>query len=154
MNFQTSHIFIVLLIEFSLVILNCCSFSVIIQSFWNSEDYSELQASIKCSRFTLNQKAKLWKIFKSSVLFGVCFWCHAMCLVVPDPLQLRDRSLPGSSVRRIFQESVAISYSKGSSQPRDAKLTSPVLHWRWDSYPLSHGGKFAFGIFVKSNLKQ
>ena len=46
---------------------------------------------------------------------------HAqLCLTLFDPV---DCSLPGSSVRGIFQarvlEWVAISFSRGSSQPRD-----------------------------------
>ena len=53
-----------------------------------------------------------------------------------------DHSLPGSSVHRIFQarilEWVAISYSKGSSQPRDRNRTSCVyLHWQAGSLPLA-----------------
>ena len=48
--------------------------------------------------------------------------CPALC----DPM---DCSLPGSSVHGIFQaitlERVAISYSRGSSQPRD-QTASPI----------------------------
>ena len=43
-----------------------------------------------------------------------------LCLTLCDPM---DCSLPGSSVRGIFQakvlEWIAISFSRGSSQPRD-----------------------------------
>ena len=51
-----------------------------------------------------------------------------MCSVVSDSLWPMDCRLPGSSVYGIFQtrilEWVAISYSKGSSQPRDRTPTS------------------------------
>ena len=47
-----------------------------------------------------------------------------------------------------------MSYSKGLPNP-GMKAKSPVsLALKVDSYPLIHGGKFPFGIFVKSNLKQ
>ena len=46
---------------------------------------------------------------------------------------------PGSSVHGISQarilEQVAISYSRGSSQPRDGMC---LLHWQADSLPLHH----------------
>ena len=50
-----------------------------------------------------------------------------------------DCSLPGSSVHRIFQarilEWVAVSFSRGSSQPRDRTLVSHVsCIGRWDLY--------------------
>ena len=49
------------------------------------------------------------------------------CPTLWDPM---NRSLPGSSVRGILQarilEWVAISFSRGSSQPRDG--TRPILH--------------------------
>ena len=64
---------------------------------------------------------------------------HFNCvLTLCDPM---DHSLPGSSVHRIFQarilEWVAVSYSKGSSQPRDQNHTSYIyLHWQAGSLPL------------------
>ena len=46
-----------------------------------------------------------------------------------------DCSLPGSSVHRIFQtrvlEWVAISFSKGSSQPKDRTWVSCIAGWRF-----------------------
>ena len=52
-----------------------------------------------------------------------------------------DHCLPGSSVHGILQarilEWVAVSYSKGSSQPRDRTRTSYVYqHWQVGSLPL------------------
>ena len=61
------------------------------------------------------------------------------CLPLCDPM---DCSPPGSSVHGILQarilESVAISFSRESSQPRDQTHFS--LHWKVDSFPLSHQG--------------
>ena len=62
--------------------------------------------------------------------------CPTLC----DPM---DCSLPGSSVHGILQattlEWVAISFSRGSSQPGDQTRVS--LHCRQMLYPLSHQGK-------------
>ena len=60
-----------------------------------------------------------------------------LCLTLYD---LMDCSLPGSSIHGIFQarilEWVAISFSRGSSQPRDQTQVSP--HCRQTLYRLSH----------------
>ena len=60
------------------------------------------------------------------------------CLAVCD---LMDCSPPGSSVHGILQagilECVAISFSRGSSQPKE---WTRLLHWQADSLPLSHLG--------------
>ena len=62
-------------------------------------------------------------IIKSSFSFLVAQSCLTLC----DPM---DCSLPGSSVHGIFQarvlEWVAISFSKGSSQPRDGTRVSHI----------------------------
>ena len=54
------------------------------------------------------------------------------CLI---PCNFMDCSLPGSSVHRIFQarvlEWVAISFSKGSSQPKDRTWVSCIAGWRF-----------------------
>jgi len=54
--------------------------------------------------------------------------CPTLC----DPM---DRSLPGSSVHGIFQaivlEWIAISFSKGSSQPRDWTRVSHIVDRRF-----------------------
>ena len=61
--------------------------------------------------------------------------CPTLC----DPM---DYSLPGSSVHGIFQaivlEWVAISFSRGSSQPRDRTWVSCIVGRRF--YHLSHQG--------------
>ena len=63
-----------------------------------------------------------------------------LCLTLRDPV---DCSLPGSSMHGIFQarilEWVAISSSRGSSQPRDRTLLH-LLRCQADSLPLSHVG--------------
>ena len=54
-------------------------------------------------------------------------------------------SLPGSSVHGIPQvrilEWVAISFSRGSSRPRDQTHVSSFLHWQMCSLPLAPPGK-------------
>ena len=80
-------------------------------------------------------------IFLNSLLCSIdlCF-----CSVMSDPL--RPHGLPGSFIHGIFQartlEWVAISFSKGSSQPSD--WTQVSLHWQADSLPLSHQGSPSF----------
>ena len=69
--------------------------------------------------------------------------CVQSCLILCDPM---DSSLPGSSVYEIFQarilEQVAISYSRGSSWPRDRTIISHsscigrqiLYHWAtWEA---------------------
>ena len=58
------------------------------------------------------------------------------CLTLCDPI---DCSLPGSSVHGIFQaillEWIAISFSRGSSQPRDQTRVSHIVDRRLPSEP-------------------
>ena len=67
-----------------------------------------------------------------------------LCPTLQDP---KDCSLPGSPIHRIFQarilEWVAISFSRGSSQPRDQTRVSclHLLHWQAGSSPLEPSGK-------------
>ena len=65
-----------------------------------------------CSRFFTTEAAG-----KPLLL---CMWSRSVCPTLCSPI---DCSLPGSSVHGIFQarvlEWVAISFSRGSSQPRD-----------------------------------
>ena len=65
---------------------------------------------------------------------------HAqLFLTLWDPM---DSIRSGSSVHGIFQprilEWVAISNSKGSSQPRKQTILLHLLHWQADSLPLHH----------------
>ena len=71
--------------------------------------------------------------------FNSCTMCCTQsCLALCNPM---DCGPPGSSVHGTFQarilEWVAISYSRGSSQPRDR---THLLHRQVDSLPLSHLG--------------
>ena len=73
-----------------------------------------------------------------------------MCLTLCDPM---DYSLLGSSVHGISQarilEGVAISFSKGSSWPRD---WTRVSAWQVDSSPLRHLGKPEhYQMYFKTN---
>ena len=66
--------------------------------------------------------------------------CQSLSCVVPPLCDPVDCSPPGSSVRGISQARilawVAISFSRGSSQPRDQM---PASHaWQVNSLPLSH----------------
>ena len=69
-----------------------------------------------------------------------------------------DCSHPGSSVPEIFQartlEWVAISFSRGSSQPGD--WTRSFLPWQVVSLPLSHQGSLVYYCLVqtKESLKE
>ena len=82
-----------------------------------------------CSKEHFEQKLNL----KQSRFLGIVV--AQSCPTLYDPM---DCSLQGSSVSGIFQarvvEWVAISFSRGSSQPRD------LLHYRQTLYPLSHQG--------------
>ena len=64
----------------------------------------------------------------------VCVLSHLSCLC--DPM---DHSLPGSSVHGILQarilEWVVISFSRGSSQPKDWTHVSCLLHCQGGSLP-------------------
>ena len=75
------------------------------------------------------------------------------CLTLCDPM---DYSLPGSSVRGILQarilEWVAISFSRGSSQPRDRTRVSCIVGRRF--YHLSHqGSHYSMQIETKRKYK-
>ena len=68
-------------------------------------------------------------------LFGYGCSVAQSCLTPCEPM---DCSLPGSSVHgsfqaRILEWGVAISYSKGCSQPRNPTRISYHLHWQADS---------------------
>ena len=70
-------------------------------------------------------------------------WTTWSCSVVSDCLQPMDCSLPGSPVHGTFQarvlEWIAISFSKGSSQPRDWTRVFRIVD-RQTLYHLSHQG--------------
>ena len=111
---------------------------------------------IQCFCEFLQSNSKLWHCFLGYSLFSVCYigqefkevlYCCS-CLVAKSWLTLGDpvESIPpGSSVHGILQarilEWVAISFSRGSSGPRDQTCTSLcLLHWQADSLPLRRLG--------------
>ena len=72
-----------------------------------------------------------------------------LCLTLRDPM---DYSLPGSSVRGIFQAGILewadISYSKGISQTQGSDLhLLHLLNWQADSLSLSHLGETQYCIY-------
>ena len=73
----------------------------------------------------------------SPIYYYVCEVKLLSCVRLCNPM---DCSLPGFSVHGIFQarvlEWVAISFSRGSSGPRDSN--PGLLHCRQTLYPLSH----------------
>ena len=77
-----------------------------------------------------------------SLTYCVCAQSLQLCPTLWDPV---DCSPPGSSVCGTLQartlEWVAISFSGGSSWPRDRSSSSCVLHWQEGSLPLAPSGK-------------
>ena len=91
----------------------------------------------------INKKAKTTEPHATDSPFAIqcCVKSLQSCLTLCDPM---DCSPPGSSVCGILQarilEQIAISFSRGLSQPRDQYL-SLFLHWQVDSLPLTVPGK-------------
>ena len=79
------------------------------------------------------------------LLLGMC-----VCSVVSKSLPRMDRSPPGSSVHGIFQARilkwVTISYSRGSSPPRDQICVSYICIGRLVLYHLHHLGSLLLVI--------
>ena len=78
--------------------------------------------------------------FSEIGLFSVCVCNIISCLTLCDPV---DCSLPGSSVHGILQarilEWVAISFSKGSSRPRDQTAVSCIAGRRFTLWATREG---------------
>ena len=114
-----------------------------IHIWWQIETKSLVVA---CCSVYRNRKILLypWSLYNS---IHQCCCCSVIqsCLTLCDPMVC---SPPGSSVHGILQaripEWVAISFSRGSSQPRDGCRVScaagDLLHCRWILYWLSHQG--------------
>ena len=70
-----------------------------------------------------------WEIYICVCVYKWVMIVAQSCLILCNPM---DCSLPGSSVHGILQarllEWVAISFSRGSSQPRDATLQESLYH--------------------------
>ena len=86
----------------------------------------------------------------------VCACVHVqLCLILCDPVNC---SPSGSSVHGIFQartlEWVAITFSKGSSQPRDQTHISCLLHWQAGSLPADPPGRsYLFHLNVDVSVR-
>ena len=93
-------------------------------------------------------------LLKCALWISICFVCVCVCVLVaqscPTLCDPMEYSPPGSSVHGILQprtlEWVAISFSRGSSQPRD--WTQVLLHCRQTLYHLSHKGSLSSHLFV------
>ena len=90
-----------------------------------------------CSHLRGNHCPEIWAshplalVFFSNIgLLHICCLVTKLCLTLCDPM---DCSLPGSSVLGILQARtlawVAISFSRGSLQPRDQTLASGISRW-------------------------
>ena len=86
----------------------------------------------------MNKKNKRMLVLHT---FEVVWWWWCSCQVVSDSCDLMDCNLPGSSVHGIYQarilEWVIISFSRGSSPPRDQTDVSGTAN---EFLPLNHQG--------------
>ena len=89
--------------------------------------YSSAQGLLRCTyKAPLTLQSRVWTM----VLWHCMYVCEVaqLCPTLFDPM---DCSLPGSSVHGIFQaivlEWIAISFSRGSSQPRDRTWVSCIV---------------------------
>ena len=84
---------------------------------------TNLDSILKSRDTTLPRKVRLVKAMVFPVLMYGCEKESEVAQSCPTLCDLMDCSLPGSSVHEIFQarimEGIAISFSRGSSQPRD-----------------------------------
>ena len=134
---------------------------------WSSGDNTETQIfpsnSWNVNYLKVVQSVRLWRLIETVLWTGwhieihmkssyepdcgefcCCCLVPKWCLILCD---LKDYSLPGSSVHGISQarmlEWIAISFSRGSSRPRDQIHVSCISCVnRWFSPQLSHHGSF------------
>ena len=116
---------------------------------------AQIQSVKSCTKFLVNfiycRLIKLTRGLFQPVNNGseVAQPCATLC----DPM---DFSLPGSSVHGIFQarvlEWVAISFSRGSSQPRDRTQVFSIAG-RQTLYPLSHQAATYGGVVLAMAIK-
>ena len=97
-------------------------------NWWHFVEKNATEPSLKHNLFVLKFKIKLKREMKHSVYWlsntsGIAQLCPTLC----DPM---DCSLPGSSIHGIFQTRVlkwvAISFSRGSSQPKNKTQVSYI----------------------------
>ena len=111
-----------------------------------TQAYLDFNVSLvkKMPNFFSHLLAIFFEDYKCILVIITCLRsCVCMCLVAqlcPTFYSTMNCSLPGSSVHGIFQarilELVAISYSRGSSWPRDRTGLLCLLHWQENSLPL------------------
>ena len=95
---------------------------------------NKIQTTSHCFSFKIfimeNSKTYTSKKKANSTHVYCCYFVAQLCLTLCDP---KDCSPPGSSVHGILQarilEWVAISFSRGSSQPRDQVYISCIGRW-------------------------
>ena len=89
-------------------------------------------------------------------------FCHCCCCSItqscPTPCDPTDCSLPGSSIHGIFQarilERVAISFSRGSSRPRDRTQVSHLAGRHFTLSATREAYKKQGRGFLKTNVEQ
>ena len=122
-----------------------CHFYIVLEKFASIDTATLLILDCLCC-FTVAEgiSAIFWAVSISRS--EVAQSCTTLC----DPI---DCSLPGSSIPGIFQarilEWVAISFSRGSSWPRDRTQVSHIAVrcftlWATRKAPISRGGHFSF----------
>ena len=107
----------------------------------------------RCNCFTLFDSSSLkWDSICLTPLLGVLnkvIYFNYACVYTQSYLTFCEPSLPNSSVHGIFQvsilEQVAVSFSRGSSWPRDwTHITCVSWIGRQVLYQLSHQGNYNF----------
>ena len=82
-----------------------------------------------------------WNVLCGKILtinsIYLCVYMSSIGESCPTLCEPMDCSPPGSSVQAGILEWVAISFSRGSSQPKESRKLH-LLHWQADSLPLSH----------------
>ena len=109
--------------------------------------YLLIQLFYKAPNFIISINCSFFPICHQLFIFFINT-CMYLCLVTQScsiPFNPIDCSPPGSSVHAILQarilESVAMPFSRGSSQPRDR-----LPHWQVGSLPVAPPGKFQWSI--------
>ena len=130
-----------------LLLLSCCSFSWSDYRNWWAK--GSLSSQIKScldedlvpdlltqpsAHWTSSVQRPIWcKETSVGYMISCCFYCACVCSVVSDSLQPPELQPPGSSVHEIswarILERVAISFSRGSSRPRDRTCVSCIGRW-------------------------
>ena len=100
-----------------------------------------------------HKKKSLWSDEFQRLLVIYC--CYLVTKLCPTFCDSMNCSPPGSTVHGVFQarilEWVAISFSRGSPQPRIEPASSA---WQADSLPLNHPGSPTGHYAIEYNFKQ